>query len=192
MTKYFFIAALLLLSACNNNNEEKKVAPGDIAEEKPSFFPVTSYLKGQIREIKEKGITPIKYVTTHNRTDSFFVTFAELDEVMKEFLHPEIDSANLIPFFTESKFLDQSINAFTFTYEPKAQVPDSIPITHWDVYIEPEISKVKRIYLVKKAGQNKIMQLTWQSNEWCKTTTIITKPDGTNAVEKEEKISWVY
>ncbi len=192
MTRYFCIAAVLLISACNNNSEEKKLAPNNIAEEKPSFFPVTSYLKGQIHEIKEKGITPIKHVSTHNHTDSVFVTFAELDEVMKEFLYPEIDSANLIPFFTESKFLDQSINAFTFTYEPKPQVPDSILLTHWDVYIEPEISKVKRIYLVKKGGVNKMLQLTWQSNEWCKTTTIITKPDGTSAVEKEEKISWVY
>jgi hypothetical protein len=193
MTRYFFIAILLFLNACSNRSEEKTpVSNNTTVEEKPSFFPVTSYLKGQIHEIKEKGITPIKYITINNHTDSFFVTFAELDEVLKEFLHPEIDTANLIPFFTESKFLDQSINAFTFTYEPKPQVPDSILLTHWDVYIEPEVSKVKRIYLVKKGGANKTLQLTWQSNEWCKTTTIVTHPDGTSAVEKEEKISWVY
>jgi hypothetical protein len=192
MTRYFLIAAILLLNACNSSEEKTAAATNTAVEEKPSFFPVTAYLKGQIREIKEKGITPIKYVTINNHTDSVFVTFAELDEVMKEFLHPVIDTANLIPFFTESKFLDQSINAFTFTYEPKAQVPDSILLTHGDVYIEPEISKVKRIYLVKKGAANKTLQLTWQSNEWCKTTTIITSPNGTSAVEKEEKISWVY
>jgi hypothetical protein len=192
MTRYFLIAAVFLVSSCSNATEEKKTAANNVVEEKPGFFPVTSYLKGQIREIKEKGITPIKYVTINNHTDSVFVTFAQLDEVMKEFLHPVIDTANLIPFFTESKFLDQSINAFTFTYEPKPQVPDSILLTHWDVYIEPEVSKVKRVYLVKKGGGNKTLQLTWQSNQWCKTTTIITNPDGTSAVEKEEKISWVY
>jgi hypothetical protein len=192
MTRYFFIAVILFLNACNNSEEKTTASNNPITEEKPSFFPVTSYLKGQIHEIKEKGITPIKYITINNHTDSVFVTFAELDEVLKEFLHPEIDSANLIPFFTESKFLDQSINAFTFTYEPKPQAPDSIPLTHWDVYIEPEISKVKRIYLVKRAGQNKTLQLTWQSNQWCKTTTIITNPDGSATVEKEEKLLWVY
>jgi hypothetical protein len=192
MTRYFFIAVILFLNACNNSEEKTTASNNPTTEEKPSFFPVTAYLKGQIREIKEKGITPIKYITINNHTDSVFVTFAELDEVLKEFLHPEIDSANLIPFFTESKFLDQSINAFTFTYEPKPQTPDSIPLTHWDVYIEPEISKVKRIYLVKRAGQNKTLQLTWQSNQWCKTTTIITNPDGSATVEKEEKLLWVY
>jgi hypothetical protein len=193
MTRYFLIAAIIFLNACSNNSEEKTaVSSNTTVEEKTSFFPVTSYLKGQIHEIKEKGITPIKYITANNHTDSFFVTFAELDEVMKEFLHPVIDTANLIPFFTESKFLDQSINAFTFTYEPKPQVPDSILLTHWDVYIEPEISKVKRIYLVKKASGNKTLQLTWQSNEWCKTTTIVTSANGATTVEKEEKILWVY
>jgi hypothetical protein len=192
MTRYFFIAVILFLNACNNSEEKTTASNNPTTEEKPSFFPVTAYLKGQIREIKEKGITPIKYITINNHTDSVFVTFAELDEVLKEFLHPEIDSANLIPFFTESKFLDQSINAFTFTYEPKPQTPDSIPLTHWDVYIEPEISKVKRIYLVKRAGQNKTLQLTWQSKQWCKTTTIVTNPDGSATVEKEEKLSWVY
>ncbi len=193
MTQYFFIAIILFLNACNSSREKTTASTTTTtAREKPSFFPVTAYLKGQIREIKEKGLTPIKYITVNNHTDSVFVTFAQLDEVMKEFLHPEIDSANLVPFFTESKFLDQSINAFTFTYEPKLQIPGSILLTHWDVYIEPEISKVQRIYLVKKAGVNKTLQLTWQSNQWCKTTTIITNTDGTSAVEKEEKILWVY
>jgi hypothetical protein len=192
MTRYFLIIALLFLNACNNSEEKTVVLNNTTVKEKPSFFPVTAYLKGQIREIKEKGVTPVKYVTINNHTDSVFVNFTQLDEVMKEFLQPEIDSVNLISFFTESKFLDQSINAFTFTYEPKPQLPDSILFTHWDVYIEPEISKVKRIYLVKRGGGNKTLQLTWQSNEWCKTTTIITNPNGTSAVEKEEKISWVY
>jgi hypothetical protein len=192
MTKCFLIAVILFLNACNNNRKEKTVLQNTAVEEKPVFFPVTSYLKGQIYEIKEKGITPIKYITINNHTDSVFVTFAGLDEALKEFLHPEIDSVNLTPFFTESKFLDQSINAFTFTYEPKPQLPNYIPFIHWDVYIEPEISKVKRIYLVKKGGGNKTLQLTWQSNQWCKTTTIITHADGTSTVEKEEKILWVY
>jgi hypothetical protein len=177
MTRYFLIAAAtLLLNACNNGGEKATAVPAAAVQEKPSFFPVTAYLKGQIREIKERGITPVKYVTINNHTDSVFVTFAQLDEVLKEFLHPEIDS----------------VNAFTFTYEPKPPLPDSVLLTHWDVYIEPEVSKVKRIYLVKKGGANKTLQLTWQSNEWCKTTTIVTNTDGTSIVEKEEKISWVY
>ena len=192
MIRYLLSATIVLLIACNNNTSRQNIPQNIAAEEKPSFFPVTSYIKGQIHDIKEKGLTPIKYITINNQTDSAMVKLEGLHELLKEFLQPEIDSANLVPFFTETKFLDQTINAFTFTYDPKIQLPDSVNLKHWDVYIDPETSKVKRVYIIKRSGENKILQLTWQSNEWCKTTTIITTPDGISKIEKEEKISWDY
>jgi hypothetical protein len=69
---------------------------------------------------------------------------------------------------------------------------DSVVLKHWDVYIDPETNKVKRVYLVKKINKNTSLQLTWQSNEWFKTTTITSGTDGIEKVEKEEKISWDY
>lgn len=193
MRLYLFAALFIFLNACNNNSE-KKVAPTntDTVQERPSFIPVTAYIKGQIFEIKQKGLAPKKYTTINNHTDSVLIKLETLEEILAAYLHPEIDSVNLIPFFTETKFLDQSIEAFTFTYDPKPGIPDSIPLLHWDVYVEPETHKVKRVYMVKKIEGNKTQQLTWQSNQWCKTTTIINNPDGTSAVEKEEKISWDY
>ncbi len=193
MRQYVSTAVIILLfCACNNSTTEKILPKENTVEEKINFFPVTSYIKGQIHSIKEKGLTPIKYNTINNHTDSVLLKFEALDEVLKEFLQPEIDTANLIHFFTESKFLDQTIDAFTFTYEPKIQIPDSINLQRWDVYIDPTTSKVKRVYIVKKSFENKILQLTWQSNLWCKITTILNNPDGTSKIEKEEKISWDY
>jgi hypothetical protein len=193
MRLYLFAALFIFLNACNNN-PEKKVAQNntDTVQERLSFFPVTAYIKGQIYEIKQKGLSPKKYTTFNNHIDSALIKFNMLDEMLAAYLHPEIDSVNLVSFFTETKFLDQSIDAFTFTYDPKSKIPDSIPLMHWDVYIEAETGKVKRVYIVKKIEGNKTQQLTWQSNQWCKTTTIINNPDGTSAVEKEEKISWDY
>ena len=193
MRLYLFATLFIFLNACNNNSE-KKVAQNntDTVQERLSFFPVTAYIKGQIYEIKQKGLTPKKYTTIKNHTDSVMISLNMLDEMLAAYLQPEIDSVNLIPFFTETKFLDRSIDAFTFTYDPKPGIPDSIPLLHWDVYIEAETGKVKRVYIVKKIEGNKTQQLTWQSNQWCKTTTIINNADGTAAVEKEEKISWDY
>ena len=194
MRLYLLSAALLFLNACNNSTPEKKVMQNnaDTVIENPSFFPVTDYLKGQIYDIKQKGLTPIKYTTVNGHTDSVMIKFDQLNELLKAFLQPEIDSANLVPYFNETKFLDQSIDAFTFTYEAKSQLPDTLLLRHWDVYVEPETGKVKRIYIIKKEAANKTLQLTWQSDKWCKTTTIINNPDGTAAIEKEEKISWDY
>jgi hypothetical protein len=192
MRQYVIAAVIMLFSACNNSTPKKIIPAENKVEEKTSFFPVTSYLKGQVHEIKEKGLTPIKYTTINNHTDSVAIKFEMLDELVKEFLQPEIDTTNLISFFAETKFLDQTIDAFTFTYDAKSPIPDSLNLRHWDVYIDPATSKVKRVYIIKKSGENKTMQLTWQSNLWCKTTTIINNPDGTSTIEKEEKISWAY
>jgi hypothetical protein len=181
--------------SCNNNtpavvadNPVKK----DTATEKVLFFPVTAYLKGQIADILKTKKPLKKYIISGTNTDSVKATPAEFQHLAAEFLHPRIDSANLLLFYSESKFLDQTVNAITFTYEAKRPLPDSVTLQHWDVYMDPEIGSVKRIYMVKKVSAEKQLQLTWQSDQWCKITTIVTRPDGASAVEKEEKISWEY
>jgi len=186
--------SIFFLSACNDNENPKVVAQNNIdtAQEKIAFFPVTSYLQGQIHDIREKGLTPIKYTIINAHTDSVMIKFDQLNGLMAEFLKPKIDSANMIPFYTESKFLDQTLDAFTFNYDAKPDLPDSVKLKHWDVYVDPTTSKIKRVYMVKKISADKQLQLTWQSNKWCKITTIVSSPNGASAVEKEEKISWDY
>ena len=58
--------------------------------------------------------------------------------------------------------------------------------------INPETGKVKRIYLVKNPGKNKILQLTWLGDRSCRTTTIIEPANGNSYIEKEEKITWSF
>jgi hypothetical protein len=182
--------ALLLLQSCNNSSQ-KEVATAPVqTKDDPNFFPVTDYIKGQIKEINDRQINPKKYISINNHTDSSWLKMEELPIAFDDFLHPEIDSVNLIPWFKESKFLDQSIDAFTFTYDPLVSLPDSMALQHWDVYIEPSTGKVRRIYMVKKTGEGKTRQLTWQGGKWCKIVDIITKPDGESVVEKEVKITW--
>src|SRR6185369_3941275 len=106
----------------------------------------------------------------NEHTDSTFLKFEDLDNQLKDFVHPVIDSANLTQLFTETKFVDQTINAITFTYDPKGDLPDSMPLRHWDVYLDPEKGNITRVYIVKKISENKIQQLTWLSDKWCKIT----------------------
>ena len=156
------------------------------------FFPVTSYLKGQLADINRKGLTPLKYTTLHNQTDSTWLKPADYKEAFKEFLSPEIDSANLTPFFSEKKFMDRTLDAFTFTYDPAGPIPDSISLHHWDVYIDPSTGRVKRVYMVKQFNSNTTIQLTWMNDKWCKMTTFIELPNGISSIEKEEKIIWDF
>jgi hypothetical protein len=188
------ICFCFVLFSCNNSGKPEKVSAvlKNDSLDKQRFFPVTSYLKGEIANIKKAGINPLKYTTTNAQTDSVWVKLENLDSEVQEFLHPDIDSANLIRLYTEESFLDQSINTITFTYNPVALLPDSMKLIHWDVYVDPETNTIKRVYLVKQIDKNKTMQLTWVSNEWCKKTIISTDEKGESKVESEVKLVWDF
>jgi hypothetical protein len=91
---------------------------------------------------------------------------------------------------TEKRFLDQTIDAFTFTYDPVNPLPDTFLLRRWDVYIDPNTNSVTRVYLVKKERSNKKLQLTWQTNKSCRIVSISTDPSGNDYVEKEVTINW--
>jgi hypothetical protein len=182
---------LCTLNACNNAT--KKVENTVIVEkEVASFFPVTNYIKGQIAELKSTGINPIKINTNGNKIDSVWLKVEDFSDAFKEFVQPVIDSNNLIQFFDESNFADQTLDAYTFTYTPKAKLPDSISLLKWDVHISPASNTVKRIFMVKRLPSNKELQLTWQSSKWCKTVCIATDNKGKQFVEYEQTIKWNF
>jgi hypothetical protein len=186
------LASCLFLISCNNTAK----SPAEITEkeklENQRFFPVTAFLRGEVYSIKKNGINPLLYTTANEHTDSTWLKIEELDAAVQEFLHPIIDSVNLVTLFTEKSFMDQSINAVTLTYDPTGILPDSMKLRHWDVYIDPKSGKVKRIYMVKEIDKTKTLQLTWVSSQWCKITSFITDEKGLMKIEKEEKLIWDF
>ena len=161
-----------------------KITIGDTLS---NFFPVTSYLKGEIFSIKTGGITPVKKTIVAGKIDSVYLKEAEFETIFSAFLSPTIDTSNLKNIFTEKRFLDQTLNAFTFTYDPTDGKENSFAFTHWDVYVDPETNKVRRVYLTKKVAADTQLLLTWQSGKWCKIVTVKNE-----SIVKEEKISWSY
>jgi hypothetical protein len=189
-----FSAAVLgsiLLFSCSGGSKETAAKKEEPAKAPQRFFPVTDFVKGEIKSISGRGVNPLKITTAGGRTDSAWLKLEELDSALKEFTSPVIDSANLTSLFTETKFQDQTLNTFTFTYDPQGILPDTIPLRHWDVYVDPESGTVKKVYMLKNYG-DKTVQLTWQTGRWCKMTTLGKKPDGNTGVEKEETILWDF
>ena len=188
--KLFFLSFFILSIGCKQS--KKNIVPepaGIVQEEKPeNFFPVTDYIKGQIAELKADGINPLILSTNGTIIDSTWLKVDSFNIVFKEFLTPEIDSVSLMPFFKESRFLDQSIPAYTWTYEPIKDLPDSITLRHWDVYVNPQTSKVERIFIKKSLPGNIQLQLTWVANEFAKIISI--KDD--NKIEKDITIKWRF
>jgi hypothetical protein len=182
-----------MLYSCSNN--EKKATPSSVVTAdslaKQRFFPVTTYIKGQLFSIKEKGINPIQYTIIGNKKDSIWLKIEDLPTAINEFLTPEIDSTNLNQLFLEKNFVDQSLDAVTFTYEPVKNLPDTLTLKNWTVYVNQKTSDVKRIFIIKAKG-NKTTQLTWNSNANCKMVYLTSNADGSFVVDKEVKITWDY
>lgn len=158
-----------------------------------NYFPVTNYLRGQLAEIRDSYVTPLKYIINGDKKDSVWIKPEDLENSFAPFFQPVIDTANMAAHFKESKFNDQSVNAFTFTYDPAGKLPDSIQLRHWDVYVNPETGRVRRVYLVKQISPGTQQQLTWEAEEkWCKILDITTSADGKLSVSGEQKITWKF
>ena len=193
MLNRFIIIILVLFSACNNNKKASVLDSTDITQQVKkedtvtNFFPVTSFLKGEIFGIKTGGITPVKKTTINNKTDSVYLKEVDFENSFAEFLSPVIDTSNLKNSFTEKRFLDQTLNAFTFTYDPADGKENIFAFKHWDIYVDPETNKVRRVYLTKNIAADTQLLMTWQSGKWCKIITV-----KNSVIVKEEKISWSY
>lgn len=199
MLKYVLISLIILLTtSCKNKDEENKntasVENAAVSDSSApdSFFPVSNYIRGQINDIRSKGVNPVIYTTAGTRTDSSWLKAEDFEKEMAPFLEINIDTANLKDLFSEKKFLDQTLNAYTFSYDPKGALPDTLSLRHWDIYVDPGTNKIRRIYLIKTIKENKEQQLTWQSDKWCKVVTIGKDKNDNSIVEKEVLIKWDF
>jgi hypothetical protein len=194
MSKYGILAiCLMILNGCFNNSNKINTAEKKVLAD--SFFPVTSYLKGQIIVLDSLPVTPLQITTIKGKSDSVWITKNDLKKILSPFLSPTINETNLVDFFKETKFNDQTLNAITFTYDPSKILPDSISLRHWDVYVNPETELVEKVYIVKniKEDNKKItQQLTWQTNKMAKITTILNKEDGNQELLKEVVFTWKF
>lgn len=188
----FFLTMYVLLLSCNDN--QKSVTINNPAAEVSAggYFPVTDYLKGQIASIRTNGINPVRIITANGKTDSAWLKVEELDSVFAEFLTPAIDSVNMKDYFKENKFHDQTLNSFTFTYEPSKELPATMLLKRWDVYVTPQTGQVKRIYMEKYTTDKKEIQLSWESRGNSKITWFSADATGNPKIEKEELVKWNF
>jgi hypothetical protein len=192
LSAVFFL--MFLFCGCTEQKSQTSQQTKKDSTEEHTFFPVTEYIRGQLSEIDSLPITPLKIINYNGKQDSIWMKKENIRVFAEPFLHPEIDTTNFKYLFIEKSFLDQTINAFTFSYDPVDKLPDSLQLKRWDVYIDPKKNTIKRIYIVKEVNNNgtlQTVQLTWKSNQWCKITTI-TEQAGKQPDIKEELMKWDF
>jgi hypothetical protein len=190
-----FFCFIFFLS-CNDSATYSTPGANDQALTDPDanvqFFPVTSFIKGQVAQIRAAGVNPMKVIIQHGRSDTTWIKTENFDATFREFLTPVIDTANLVNYYTEDRFEDQTIGAFTLMYTSKYPKPDSLNLQSWIVYISPETNKVTKIYILKEANEKVELQLTWDTDKSCKIVTLATGRDGNQFIKKEEIIYWTF
>ena len=190
---FLLVAGFIFFSACHSG----ETAPPDVSNssgDSVNIFPVTSFLKAQLRSLDTLPVTPLRTLTRNGKTDSTWLKREDIRKEATPFLSPEIDSATMYPLFTEKSFLDETINAFTFSYDPKGKLPDSVHLIHWDVYMNPQTKSIQRIYMVKEASEGPrtvTTQLTWLTGKWYSIRTI-TEIAGQQPQVQEEKMIWNF
>ena len=195
MYRTLLFLIIIICLGCKTKTKQILPSPPVIVQQKEevhNFFPVTAYLKGQIADLRNQGINPILYRTIRQKQDSSWVKSEDFDALFQPFLVPVIDSTNQSGTFVEKSFVDQTINAITFSYDPRTALPDSATLRRWDVYIDPETQKVTRIYLVRKLPSGHLQQLTWQSGKWCKMLELDPNKDGNAATISQEQVKWDF
>lgn len=191
LTVIFFIA---LFCSCTEQRSVTPQQPIKDSATNQTFFPVTEYIRGQLAEIDGLPVTPLKIITHNGKQDSMWMKKKDIRPFAEAFLHPEIDTTNFKNLFIERSFLDQTIDAFTFSYDPVGKLPDTLQLRRWDVYIDPKKNTIKRIFIIKEINDNgttQKLQLTWKANQWCKITTI-TEQEGQQPNVKEEMMKWDF
>jgi hypothetical protein len=192
MQKTIFL--LLILPAFFSCNNKQSVAENVSGSTAKSFFPVTDYILGQIHELNNTPVTPLKITTYKGNLDSVWMKPDQTKVFVQNFITPIIDSVKLHRLFKEKSFLDQSINSFTLTYDPVEKLADTFILRRWDVYIDADDNTVKRIYIEKKLLQNDttyLQKLTWRSGNYCKIITVNEKDTSLQNL-REEQLIWNF
>jgi len=187
---FLFLGALVFTS-CHPKQVEADV-PGEKVDSSQVFLPVTAFIYTELQDIDSLPITPMKVVTINGKTDSTWSKKEDLKAFARPFLENTIDSVTLGKYFKETSFVDETLDAITFSYDPKAAIPDSMPIRRWDVYLNPKTQEFEKAYIEKEisaGGNRQRLLLTWRAKNSCSITYIDEK---TEKVIKEEKMVWKF
>jgi hypothetical protein len=196
MQKFFLFFVLIspvFFSACHSDESSQQTGTPTATEES-HIFPVTAFLRAQLKKMDTLPITPLLIYTANGKIDSTWLKREDIRQKALPFLSPEIDSTQMHSLFAEKAFLDQTINAYTFSFDPVKKLPDSVDVVHWDVYMNAQTNAIERIYIVKEndsVGRNVTRQLTWVINKWFSTRTITQNQSGRPEVT-EAKLIWNF
>jgi len=167
MKRYFIpLSVSFLICACHSTpSETPETASTKIDTTKKNYLPVAYYLKAEIAGVDSFPLRIMKYQVSQGKTDSGIITTAIFDQLAKEFLNPDLDSARFENKFEENSFVDRSTNLVSFTYSTK---DTGNGLKRVDVLLSPGsgYDKLNSIYMesiTKNNDSTLISKMSWKA-----------------------------
>jgi hypothetical protein len=189
MKQLLLIVIVATCFSCNHRQQKKT----PVGEEKPAdFFPVGSFISGQVREVDSLGMPLIETITANHNTKTIVISAAEFKRLANEFIQSDISGAATNRFYKETSFADQSAPNVTLTY---ASTDKQLEVQRVDVIIRPDTlvnDKVQNIYIEKvssKKDTSIVKKLLWNADRNFQIITTTQPPNGA-PVTTHLKVSW--
>src|SRR6478609_10770180 len=107
------ILLCILVAFASCKHKKKVVNPNSDG----AFFPVVSFIRGQVKDIDTSLYRIIKIETNDNRTDTQFIKREDFKSYAKDFTEmPDISSDKLKDDYQETKTFDDVLKSFILTY----------------------------------------------------------------------------
>lgn len=167
------LVSIFLFTQCKNK-EKKKGAD--------AFFPVSSFLKGQVKALDSSLATFTKIESVNGRTDTTIISRQDAQALARDFMQlPAIDADD----YTETQQYDDLIQQVVINQMPKEA---DATIQRQAVLIQPgplgEEDKVKTIIvdqLLNEKGSTVQKNLLWEVDAKFQITTVT--PSGPNRIQ---------
>ena len=166
----------------------KSKAKEEPTEDKP-FYPIGAFIKEQLNKLDSMPLAVFKYTYSGDKRDSVIIEKTEARKSAEEFLQPDITDSAVKKSYTESTFMDETINLVTITYTAK---DDNAEIRKANVYINPNNDKVKSIYIEKRTvanGQNVSKIILWKADQ---NFEIVTSAPRAGMADSTSRIKYVW
>jgi len=179
-----FMASLFLLFSCKG--KKKPDVPAE------NFFPVSSYLKGEVSRMDKSLNSFYKVETENGKTDTVPISSAEAKRLAADFYAlPDIGTEPLKNDYDITHTYDDALNAFVFMFTTK----EDHPVQREDVVLDPEPDakgNYKIISIFAEQWENKgdttvRKNMLWEADKDFQITTI-TEAGGTEKTKKLQVI----
>ena len=154
-----------LICACHPGKTDTDGETKKTDTTKKNYLPVYDYLRAEIAGVDSFPLRLVRYNIANGKTDSGIITTPVFDQLAREFLLPDLDSAHFEKHFEENSFVDRSTNLVSFTYSTK---DTGYGLKRVDILLSPGagVDKLNSIYMESISGNKDsslISKMSWKA-----------------------------